>query len=186
MLDDDIEEMVRELIECHLDEEARKLAVVWFDKVTMCYAAKDFRDQPSRINRAARLASRAAFLLPSPAETIEPFISICQACANFSGSRRCASLASPWMIVRILPRWIAAARRTGLSISDSRSTLINEQRSNVFLRNQPSNTSKIASNLPSGVEARRLTSASSQPRVHNASRRSRKAIARSTLESKLS
>src|SRR5258705_2798077 len=98
------------------------------------------------------IQSRAAFLLPSPAETIEPFISICQSCANFSGSRRCASLASPWMIARILPRWIAAARRTGLSISDSRSTLINEQPSNVFLRNQPSNTSKIASNLPSGVE----------------------------------
>src|SRR6266481_8331654 len=185
MLDDDIEEMVRELIECHLDEEARKLAVVWFDKVTMCYAAKDFRDQPSRINRAARLASRAAFLLPSPAETIEPFISICQACANFSGSRRCASSAKPRIMARILARWIAAARRTGLSLSDSSNTLMNEHPSKVFFRNQPSNTSKIASNLLSGVDARRFTSASSQPRVHTASRRSRKAMARSTLESKL-
>jgi hypothetical protein len=39
MSDDDIEEMVRELIECHLDEEGRKLAVEWFDRVTACYAA---------------------------------------------------------------------------------------------------------------------------------------------------
>jgi len=39
MSEDDIEEMVRELIECHLDEEGRKLAGAWFERVTDCYAA---------------------------------------------------------------------------------------------------------------------------------------------------
>jgi hypothetical protein len=39
MSDDDIEEMVRELIEGHLDEERSKLAAAWFEKMTDCYAA---------------------------------------------------------------------------------------------------------------------------------------------------
>src|ERR1700722_17839718 len=54
-----------------------------------------------------------------------------------------------------------------------------------FFRNQPSNTSKIASNRASGLLARRRTSDSSQSRVHTASLRSRNAIASSTLLSKL-
>src|SRR5258708_40024531 len=64
---------------------------------------------------AAHFASRAAFRLPSQAETIEPFISICQACANFSGSRSFASLANARTIARILDKWPAAAWGTGLS-----------------------------------------------------------------------
>ena len=60
-----------------------------------------------------------------------------------------------------------------------------EQPSKDFLRNQPSNTSKIASRRASGLVARRLISNSSQPRVHIASRRSRNAIARSTFVLKL-
>src|SRR5271170_2616279 len=44
------------------------------------------RSQPDRINSAAYFASRAAFRFPSPADTIEPFISMCHTCANFSGS----------------------------------------------------------------------------------------------------
>src|SRR5271170_4897807 len=60
-----------------------------------------------------------------------------------------------------------------------------EQPSKDLLRNQSSKTSKIASRRAFGFVARRLISDSSHPRVHSASRRSRNAIARSTLELKL-
>ena len=63
----------------------------------------------------AHFASRAAFRFPSPAETIDPFINICHACANFSGSSSFASSARLRTIARIFARCIAAARRTGLS-----------------------------------------------------------------------
>lgn len=39
MSDDDIEEMVRDLIGRHLDDDGRKLAVEWLDRVADCYAA---------------------------------------------------------------------------------------------------------------------------------------------------
>ncbi len=39
MTDDQIEEMVRELIEVHLDEETRKAALEWLDRLTVTYLA---------------------------------------------------------------------------------------------------------------------------------------------------
>ena len=62
---------------------------------------------------------------------------------------------------------------------------MNEQPSNERLRNQPSNTSKIANSLSSGFDARFLISVSNHPRVQTISRRSRKAMAKSTFELKL-
>ena len=75
-------------------------------------SASRLRFQPLRISCAAYLASRAAFRFPSPAETIDPFINICQTCANFSGSCKFASSARPRTIARIFARWMAAAWRT--------------------------------------------------------------------------
>jgi len=143
------------------------------------------RCQPSRINCAAHFASRAAFRFPSPADTIDPFINICHACANLSGSCSFASSARPRTIARIFARWMVAARRTGLSALDSNKTLMKEHPSKDFLWNQPSNTSKIASRRASGLVARRFISDSNQPRVHKVSRRSRNAIASSTFVLKL-
>jgi hypothetical protein len=108
------------------------------------------RCQPSRINCAAHFASRAAFWFPSPADTIDPFIKICRACANFSGSYSFASSARPGTMARMFARWIVAARRTGLSALDSNKTLMKEHPSKDFLWNQPPNTSKIASRRASG------------------------------------
>jgi hypothetical protein len=73
------------------------------------YVGQLLRFQPFRTNRAAHLASSAAFRFPSPADTIEPFINMCHICANFSGSRKFASSAKPRTIARIFARWIAAA-----------------------------------------------------------------------------
>ena len=39
MTDDEIEEVVRELIEVHLDEQARKAALEWFEKCVRVYRA---------------------------------------------------------------------------------------------------------------------------------------------------
>ena len=39
MTDDEIEELVRELIEMHLDEETRKVALKWLEKRAAVYQA---------------------------------------------------------------------------------------------------------------------------------------------------
>src|ERR1700750_599506 len=93
------------------------------------------RFHPSSTKRAAIFAWRAASRFPSPAEMIDPFINMCQAWANFSGSLRLASSAKPCTIARIFARWTLAALRTGLSTFDSNKTLMNEHPSNDLLWN---------------------------------------------------
>ena len=86
---------------------------------------------------------------------------------------------------RILCRYALDSTCRGCSGSGCSSiTLMNEQPSNSGVRNQASNTSKMASNCSRGSALRCSTSPWSHLRVHTSSRRSKNANTRSCLEAK--
>ena len=53
MSDDQIEAMIRDLVEINLDEDARAAAVEWLDKHTICYTAAVELGLIDRTERAA-------------------------------------------------------------------------------------------------------------------------------------